>query len=247
MGSVPLQATRPLDTNASAARVLVVDDAPEFRDIMSSALTSAGHEVHTANDGATALEMARELEPQLILLDLGLPGIDGVEVCRQLRLFTNAYIVMVTGRTEETDTLVGLAVGADDYITKPFSARELTARVGVLLRRPLNSEPNSAEEPNTHQQFGGLAIDLLAREVTLDGEPVELTRIEFELLTTLSERPEMVFTRELLLETVWDRDWGGDTHLVEAHIANLRKKIDRNGARHIKTVRGVGYRLAPQE
>ncbi len=177
------------------------------------------------------------------MLDLVLPGIDGLEMCRQLRTFSNAYVIMVTAKAEEVDKLVGLAVGADDYLTKPFSPRELAARIGVLLRRPRHDATAAAASSAT-REIGDLRIDLDAREVSVEETDVSLTRIEFDLLAALSSKPQMVFSRGLLLETVWGPSWFGDDHVVDVHLANLRKKIDRNGVKHIKTVRGVGYRMA---
>jgi len=149
---------------------------------------------------------------------------------------------MLTGRDDEVDRLVGLAVGADDYVTKPFSAREVAARVQVLLRRPRSPVESKSEDVT---ELGDLRIDMLAREVQVAGESIDLTKLEFDLLTTLAARPEMVFTRQILFEAVWGGEWYGDDHLVSVHIANLRKKIDRSGHQHIATVRGVGYRLTP--
>ena len=224
--------------------VLIVEDAPEFVQLIQAALERGGdYRIEVANDGLEAIEVAKEIDPDLVVLDLGLPGADGIEVCRELRTFTDAYVLMLTGRDDEVDRLVGLAVGADDYVTKPFSAREVAARVQVLLRRP--RVPTAPEEASEIVELGDLRIDLLARQVEVDGEAVELTKLEFDLLTTLASRPEMVFTRQLLLESVWGGEWFGDDHLVSVHIANLRKKIDANGHQHVATVRGVGYRLTP--
>ncbi|MEM9204260.1 MAG: response regulator transcription factor [Actinomycetota bacterium] len=224
--------------------ILIVEDAPEFVQLIQAALERGGnYAIEIVNDGVAALERAREIDPDLVVLDLGLPGADGIEVCRELRTFTDAYVLMLTGRDDEVDRLVGLAVGADDYVTKPFSARELAARVQVLLRRPRT--PTAPVEQTGIVELGDLRIDTLGREVAIDGDVVELTKLEFDLLATLASRPEMVFTRQLLLESVWGGEWFGDDHLVSVHIANLRKKIDRDGRNHVTTVRGVGYRLTP--
>ncbi len=196
-------------------------------------------------DGIVALERAREINPDVIILDVGLPGMDGVSVCRELRTFTDAYVIMLTARDEEVDRLVGLAVGADDYMTKPFSARELVARVQTVLRRPrAASAQTTTVATDGAIELGDVRLDRLAREVLVDGESVELTKIEFDLLETLISRPEMVFSRQLLLESVWGDDWYGDDHMISVHVANLRKKLDRRGTKHIKTVRGIGYRYA---
>jgi DNA-binding response OmpR family regulator len=177
----------------------------------------------------------------VIVLDLGLPGIDGVEVCRQVRTFSEAYVVMLTGRDEEVDRLVGLSVGADDYMTKPFSPRELVARIRAMLRRPRGGSAESGEE----RRVGDLAIDVGAREVRAGEERVELTRTEFDLLAILTDHPKQVLTRAQLLERVWGADWFGDDHVVDVHMSSLRRKLgdDPRSPRYIRTVRGVGYRL----
>jgi DNA-binding response OmpR family regulator len=180
----------------------------------------------------------------VIVLDLGLPKIDGVDVCRQVRGFTDAYVIMLTGRSDEVDRVVGLEVGADDYMTKPFSPRELVARVRAMLRRPRSSVTADSDAARP-RRFGDLEVDPLAHSVHLDGDEVQLTRIEFDLLEALTSKPSMVFSRSLLRERVWGPDWFGDDHVVDVHIANLRKKIDANsGDSRIRTVRGVGYRMA---
>ena len=220
--------------------VLVVEDAPEFQHIHRESLSKAGYRVSVAGDGARALEIARSTEPFVIILDLVLPDVDGMDLCAEFRKFTDAYIIMVTSRSDEVDKLVGLAAGADDYITKPFSNRELVARVGVLLRRPRTL--GEGESPT--RDFGDLIVDAAAREVSLDGEQVDLTKIEFDILDALTIDPNVVRSRESILEHVWGPNWVGDTHVIDVHLANLRKKIDRNGTKHIKTIRGVGYRFA---
>jgi DNA-binding response OmpR family regulator len=233
-------------------RALVVDDEPSLVRVVVGYLEADGFEVDSAGDGPTALDIARQTDPDVVVLDLGLPGMDGVEVCRTLRTFTDAYVVMLTARADEVDMLVGLAVGADDYITKPFSPRELMARIRTLLRRPRRSAARERENgtsgtaADSLRVFGALVIDVLAREVTLDGRPVELTRTEFDLLDTLSERPRVVFPRSLLLQRVWDGgEWAGDEHLVDVHIGRLRRKLgdDAREAKYVLTIRGVGYRM----
>ena len=203
------------------------------------------YNVATATNGPDSLEAARTFDPEVIILDLGLPGMDGVEVCRELRSFTDAYILMLTGRDDEVDRLVGLAVGADDYMTKPFSTRELVARVQVLQRRPRGGvrDSESSDMNDATIAIGDIEVDVLSREVRVGGALIELTKIEFDLLATLAARPEMVFTRRLLVDSVWGDDWYGDDHMISVHVANLRKKIDASGTKHIKTVRGVGYRM----
>jgi len=236
----------PTEPPQQAPRVLVVDDAPEIVQMIEAILSRDGaYEVSTATSGLEALEQTKVVDPDVVILDLGLPGMDGVEVCRELRSFTDAYVLMLTGRDDEVDRLVGLAVGADDYMTKPFSTRELVARVQVLLRRPRGGLHTSGS-PTTESTLvvvQDLRIDLPAREVRRNDELVDLTKIEFDLLATLAARPDMVFTRQLLVDSIWGDDWYGDDHMVSVHIANLRKKIDTGDASYIKTVRGVGYRI----
>lgn len=225
--------------SGGATRVLVVEDAPEFVAMIVPVLEGEGYEVRSAADGDTALDIARSFAPDVVVLDLSLPNRDGLDVCRELRTFSDAYVIMVTARTEELDRIIGLEVGADDYVAKPFSPRELVARVRAMLRRPRTGEPS----PGDRRRFGALEIDPLGREVRVAGESVNLTRIEFDLLATLSGRPEMVFSRQMLRDQVWGPDWFGDDHVVDVHVANLRRKIDRKGPSHIRTVRGVGYRM----
>jgi DNA-binding response OmpR family regulator len=179
-----------------------------------------------------------------VVLDLGLPGLDGIEVCRQLRTFTDCYVIMLTARTDEVDKLIGLSVGADDYLTKPFSPRELVARVQVMLRRPRVPAPTCGAAGDL-LRFGPLVLDVAGREVHLDGDPVDLTRTEFDLLATLASRPKVVFTRRQLIDAVWGATWVGDEHLVDVHIGHLRRKLgdDAAEARFVRTVRGVGYRM----
>jgi DNA-binding response OmpR family regulator len=178
----------------------------------------------------------------VVILDLGLPGLDGLEVCRQVRTFSDCYIIMLTARTHETYKVSGLGAGADDYVTKPFSPRELVARVQAVLRRPRRLRPAN---PGLNSVFGSLRIDHESREVTLAGAPVFLTRKEFDIVAVLSERPNFAWSRRQLIVQVWDTAWGHDEHIVDVHIANLRRKFgdDPNNPRYIVTVRGVGYRM----
>ncbi|WP_425310080.1 response regulator transcription factor [Ammonicoccus fulvus] len=224
----------------SEQRVLVVDDEEALADMVGAYLTRAGFEVALAHTGPAGLEQARSWEPDVIVLDLGLPGLDGVEVCRQVRTFSSAYVVMLTARDDEVDKIVGLSVGADDYVTKPFSPRELVARVQAMLRRPREADPVAHV-----RRFGGLRVDVTGHEVSIDDTPVELTPTEFDLLLVLSESPHRAFTRAQLTEAVWGGTWHGDGHLVDVHIANLRKKLgdDPERGRYVSTVRGVGYRM----
>jgi DNA-binding response OmpR family regulator len=178
----------------------------------------------------------------LVLLDISLPVMDGIEVCRQLRQFSDAYVIMLTSRDEEFDRVLGLAVGADDYVTKPFSARELSMRIKAMQRRP--RRPAAIVDL---RDYGNLKIDGSAREVFVDGARVDLTRIEFDLLDVLSSAPRRALGRRTLLERVWGNDWFGDDHVVDVHLANLRRKIGEPAThpRNIKTVRGIGYRFDP--
>jgi len=223
-------------------QVLVVDDEQDLARLVADYLTRDGFAVALAFDGPSAVQAARDEPPDVVVLDLGLPGLDGVEVCRQFRTFTDCYVIMLTARTDEVDKLIGLAVGADDYMTKPFSPRELLARVHVLQRR---ARMRPTEEETGRLQFGPLAVDVAAREAHLGGRPVELTRTEFDVLVALATRPKVVFTRRQLIDTVWGEGWVGDEHLVDVHIAHLRRKLDDdpNEGRFVRTVRGVGYRM----
>ena len=223
----------------TAARVLVVDDEEPLAELVAKYLTRDGFEVTVVLDGPAAVSAARKLAPDVVVLDLGLPGLDGVEVCRQLRTFTDCYVIMLTARAEEVDKLIGLSVGADDYMTKPFSPRELVARVRVLLRRPRQPATTTA------LQIGPLSIDVAGREVHLADDAVELTRTEFDVLAALATRPKIVFTRRALIDAVWGENWIGDEHLVDVHVAHLRRKLgdDPDAGQFVRTVRGVGYRI----
>ena len=239
--------TAPARTEATAARrVLVVDDEAPLTALVGSYLTRDAFEVAIAADGPSAVDTARSFDPDVVVLDLGLPGLDGLEVCRQLRTFSDCYVLMLTARSDEVDKLVGLAAGADDYVTKPFSPRELVARVHVLLRRPRRPAGTTSTEPAAEpRRFGPLAVDVVGHEVHLDGDLVPLTRTEFALLDALSSQPQRAFTRAALIRAVWGDDWFGDDHLVDVHIGHLRRKLgdDATNPRFVRTVRGVGYRM----
>ena len=239
------QIPRPSPSTGTPVRALVVDDEPSLTRVVSGYLQNEGFVVTTAADGEQALAAARSDPPDVIVLDVMLPGIDGIEVCRQLRTFTDAYVIMLTARSEEVDTLIGLSVGADDYMTKPFSPRELTARIRGLLRRPRMSAPTGIE-PQV-RTVGDLRLDPQSRQVFVGQTPVELTRIEFDLLDALTERPNLAYTRRQLIERVWGPDWVGDEHLVDIHIAHIRAKLgdDAVTPRFVVTIRGVGYRMGP--
>ena len=223
-------------------RALVVDDEEPLADLVGSYLERDGFVVTITGDGQDAVDLARRNAPDVIVLDLGLPGLDGIEVCRRVRAFSECYVLMLTARGDEHHRLEGLAVGADDYITKPFSVRELVARVGAVMRRPRTTV--SAPEPE--RVCGDLVIDLAAHEARVSGQVVQLTRTEFDLLAALSGRPHQAFSRRQLIDIVWDPAWVGDERLVDVHIKNLRRKLDADPARYIDTVRGVGYRMAEQ-
>ena len=229
-------------------RAMVVEDEAPLATLLASYLEQAGFAVATTGDGAEAVVLAREIDPDVLVLDLGLPGLDGVEVCRQIRTFSDAYVVMLTARTDEVDTLIGLSVGADDYLTKPFSPRELMARIQAMLRRP-RSRDRADQETQEDRRFGALRIDPVGRDVWLDDELVALTRTEFDLLATLAQRPRMAFSRRQLIEAVWGAEWVGDEHLVDVHIGHLRRKLgdDATQSRFIRTLRGVGYRMGAGE
>jgi DNA-binding response OmpR family regulator len=225
----------------SSLRVLVVDDEIPLTGVIGSYLRAEGFDVAYAHNGPDAVTVAREVDPVLIVLDVMLPGFDGVEACRQIRQFSDAYIIMLTAQEEEIDKVLGLSMGADDYIVKPFSPRELIARVRAMLRRPRASTAGSTDaEPIT---LGGLRLDTAARIVTIDGTAVELTRTEFDLLAVLAARPKAVVTRRQLIEDVWGTTWIGDDHVVDVHIGHLRSKLgdDATSPRFVRTVRGVGY------
>ncbi|ROR55307.1 DNA-binding response OmpR family regulator [Luteococcus japonicus] len=229
-------------TDPQPIRVLVVEDEPVLRGTVVNYLERAGLTCRGIADGLEAVDTARDWQPEVVVLDLGLPGLDGIEVCRRIRTFSDCYVLMLTARAEELDTLVGLSVGADDYMTKPFSARELVARVQVLLRRPRRDAPHAAP---TRWVFGDLVVLPDSREALVDGNPVDLTRTEFDLLQALARRPRTVLTRHQLTTEVWGGDRGGDDHLVDVHVANLRRKLgdDPASPRYITTVRGVGHRM----
>jgi len=193
------------------AEVLIVEDAPEYSELVTAILRQAGHATRSAATGAAAMQALGAVDPDVVVLDLTLPDVDGLDLCQTIRARSDAYIIVVTARDDEVDKVLGLKLGADDYVTKPFSPRELAAR-----------------------------------EVEVAGSPVELTKIEFAILEALTDNPKVVLTREVLRDRVWGPDWYGDDHVVDVHIANLRKKIDRKGSPSlVRTVRGVGYGIRP--
>ncbi len=229
-----------------ALRVLVVDDDRTVADVVSAYLTNAGYAVFNAADGSTAIELAAAHDPDLVVLDLMLPGVPGLEVCRLLRDRGPVPIIMLTARGGEEERIAGLQCGADDYVTKPFSPRELVARVAAVLRRA-DTRPAADPRPSVITD-GGLRIDEAAREVQLHGQPVALTSREYDLLAFLARNPRTAFTRELLLHEVWEWSFG-DVSTVTVHIRRLREKIEDDPAspRRLVTVWGTGYRYEPGE
>ena len=229
----------------SEQSVLVVEDTEEISELVCTVLRRAGMDVRAVASGAEALAEVRRAAPDVVVLDLGLPDADGTEVCRQIRAETQCYVLMLTARADEVDLLIGLAVGADGYMAKPFSPRELVARVQAMLRRPRVPAPRHAPVEESVLRLAELEVDEDSREVRVDGVVVDLTRTEFDLLAALASRPGRVLQRETLLREVWQTDWEGSVRLVEAHMSNLRRKLVAAGLNspEIRTVRGVGYRL----
>jgi two-component system alkaline phosphatase synthesis response regulator PhoP len=224
-----------------AQTILVVDDEARILKLVRDYLERAGFTVFTARDGETALTLARIEQPDLIVLDLMLPGVDGLDVCRRLRQESGVPIIMLTARVEEADRIVGLELGADDYVTKPFSPRELVARVRATLRRV-----DGQMEPPSIIRAGEIELDSDSLEATVAGRPVELTGTEFQFLAALARQPGRIFSREQLLEAVHGVSFDGYDRSVDSHIKNIRRKIepDPRHPRYIQTVYGIGYRLA---
>jgi two-component system, OmpR family, alkaline phosphatase synthesis response regulator PhoP len=220
------------------SKILVIDDEPGIIKLISAYLKPEGYEVYTASDGESGLKAARAFKPDLILLDIMLPGLDGIELLARLRRESDVYVILLTARTEETDKVVGLTIGADDYVTKPFSPRELVARIKAALRR-LNLAGTGPQ--NEILSFKHVRIDNAARTVSVDDRPVELTTIEFELLKAIAENRGRVLSREQLLEKVWGGDYYGEMRVVDVHLGHVRQKLGVEGL--IATVRGVGYRF----
>lgn len=220
-------------------KILVIDDEPSIVNLVQAYLKPEGYEVFTASDGPSGLKAARAFKPDLIVLDVMLPGMDGMEVLSRLRRESDVYVILLTARTEETDKVVGLSVGADDYVTKPFSPRELTARVKAALRR-LKSGTGPGEAGGV-LSFRHVRIDLGARKVTVDDQAVELTASEFDLLSALAQNRGRVLTREQLLEKVWGGQYYGEMRVVDVHLGHVRQKLGNPDL--VATVRGVGYRF----
>jgi DNA-binding response OmpR family regulator len=222
-------------------RILVVDDEPGIVDLVSYGLRREGYDVEAATDGEDALRRAREAAYDLIVLDVMLPGISGMDVCRTLRSEGDVPILILTARDAEVDTVVGLEIGADDYVTKPFSMAELVSRVRAILRR--RELDRSAVVGGVVREVGGIRVDLARHEVRVDGEPVALTPSEYRLLTLLMNEPHRVFTRREIMQHLWASAWVADERTCDAHVSNLRRKLGP-AADRIATVRGVGYKLA---
>jgi len=233
-----------LEAMTDTAKILIVEDDRNLLDTIKYNLHKEGYEVVTADDGAKAIEIARTEKPDLIILDVMLPEVSGLEVCRILRKETTTPILMLTARVEETDKIVGLEIGADDYMTKPFSLRELIARVRAMLRRTRMAETKTEAKTGT-MTIGEITIDVARHQVTKGGIPVELTPKEFDLLAFLAGNKGFVFSRDQLLEKVWGYEFAGDTRTVDVHIRWLRQKLEDNPEKptHVITVRGTGYKL----
>ncbi len=221
------------------AKILVIDDEPSIVNLVTAYLKPEGYEVLTAMDGPSGLKAAHAFKPDLIILDIMLPGMDGIELLSRLRRESAVYVILLTARTEETDKIVGLSVGADDYVTKPFSPRELTARVKAALRRIQIGSGSGSEM--TVLSFRHLQMDVGARIVTVDETPIELTAIEFDLLKALAENRGRVLSREQLLEKVWGGEYFGEIRVVDVHLGHIRQKLGRDDL--IATIRSVGYRF----
>jgi two-component system alkaline phosphatase synthesis response regulator PhoP len=223
------------------ATILVVDDEQSILNIVTAYLQAEGYTVHAAMDGPSGLKVAHAFKPDLVVLDIMLPGLDGIELLQQLRRESDVYVIMLTAKADETDKIIGLSVGADDYLTKPFSPRELVARIKAALRR--YGQSGAAE--NNILAFRRLRLDIGARRVWKDDQPIDLTTIEFDLLHALAEHRGRVLSREQLLERVWGHDFYGEDRVVDVHLGHIRKKIETDPANPelIVTVRGVGYRF----
>ncbi len=221
------------------AKILVIDDEPSIVNLVTAYLKPEGYEVHTAMDGPSGLKAARALKPDLVILDIMLPGMDGLELLSRLRRESQVYVILLTAKTEETDKIVGLSVGADDYVSKAFSPRELTARVKAALRRIQAGA--GLESEMSVLSFRHMRMDAGARLVNVNEKPVDLTAIEFDLLKALAENRGCVLSREQLLEKVWGGEYIGELRVVDVHLGHVRQKLGREDL--IVTVRGVDYRF----
>jgi two-component system alkaline phosphatase synthesis response regulator PhoP len=230
--------SRAEERGLAKTRILVVDDEESILNLITAYLEREGYDYRTAMDGPSGLKAARTYKPDIIILDIMLPEMDGLEVLSTLRRESDAYVIMLTAKTEETDKIVGLSLGADDYLTKPFSPRELVARIKSALRR---MRSGSFRSDASLLVFEHLRIDLGGRQVWMDESPVELTAIEFDLLSVLAENPGLVLSREQILEKVWGYDYFGEIRVVDVHVGHIRQKLGSEDI--IATVRGVGYRF----
>jgi two-component system alkaline phosphatase synthesis response regulator PhoP len=219
-------------------KILVIDDEPGILNLVKAYLQPEGYEVFTAENGPAGLQAARSFKPDLLVLDIMLPGMDGIELLSRLRRESDVYVILLTAKSEETDKIIGLSVGADDYVTKPFSPRELVARIKAALRR---SQSGTGAGESTVLAFRHLRMDTGSRRVWMDEDPVELTAIEFDLLRVLAENHGMVLSREQLLEKVWGYDYFGEMRVVDVHVGHIRQKLGDEDL--ISTIRGVGYRF----
>ncbi len=222
------------------SRILVVDDDPALSEMLSIVLRGEGFDTAVVSDGTRALPAVREMRPDVVLLDLMLPGMNGIDVCRAIRAESGVPIVMLTAKGDTVDVVLGLESGADDYVIKPFKPKELVARIRARLRR-------TDAEPAEMLSIGEISIDVPAHQVTRAGAPISLTPLEFDLLVALARKPRQVFTREVLLEQVWGYRHAADTRLVNVHVQRLRSKVERDPERPevVLTVRGVGYKAGP--
>lgn len=223
----------------TTTRILIIDDESSIHNVLSAYLKAEGYDFKSAYDGPEGLETARSFKPDIVVLDVMLPGMDGIELLAKLRRESNVYVIMLTARSEETDKIVGLSVGADDYLTKPFSPRELIARIKAALRRMQN--PTDSNGERSILNFAHLRIDIGARRVWVDDNLIDLTSIEFDILLVLAQHQSMVLSREQLLEKIWGYDYFGDTRVVDVHIGHIRQKLGDESL--IETIRGVGYRF----
>lgn len=236
-------------------KILIIEDEANIAQVLRLYLEQAGYSVLTAGDGVAGLELHAREHPDLIILDLMLPALDGIEVCQRIRSWANTPILMLTARQGEEDRIAGLDMGADDYLVKPFSPREVVSRVKAILRRSTNALPapagqvSEAEDPREHLRFEKLYINVPARRVEVEGQDIPLTAKEFDLLVTLASAPDRVFTREALLNQVWGYSYLGDGRTVDVHVGTLRKKLEaaNNGPHYIQTVWGVGYKFVPEK
>lgn len=232
-----------MEIEMTTTRILIIDDESSIHNVLSAYLKAEGYEFRSAYNGPEGLEIARSFKPDIIVLDVMLPGMDGIELLAKLRRESNVYVIMLTARSEETDKIVGLSVGADDYLTKPFSPRELVARIKAALRRLQN--PTDIIGERTVLRFAHLRIDIEARRVWVDENLIDLTSIEFDILLILAQHQSMVLSREQLLEKIWGYDYFGDTRVVDVHIGHIRQKLGNESL--IETIRGVGYRFEDKQ